>query len=60
MAMRGRPHALPVEGAQGQYHVFDEQGNAQGMSSKEQADRYVKRRQSQIKATATKRRQRGQ
>lgn len=53
----GTPHSLPVEGDPTRRHVFMEDGTYKGMSSNEQANRYVTRRKAQIKATATKRRQ---
>ena len=51
----GQPHAIPVEGSPGQYHVYTEHGHYKGQSGTEQANRYVTRRKAQLKGTATKR-----
>jgi hypothetical protein len=59
-ARLGRPHAIPSAQYPGMHHIYDEKGLSQGMSSKEQADRFVIRRTGQVKAMATRRHKKAQ
>ena len=51
---KGRPHWVPTSDPD-MFRIYDETGETLGMSSREQADRYVKRRTAQVKGMATRR-----
>lgn len=58
-AQLGRPHSIPSMKYPGQHWRFDEKGTAHGLSSAEQAARYVKKRAALVKGMATRRRAQG-